>query len=188
MSYDSCIPLFFSILLSKKEDKIMSEAYIECLVKAKGSFIYKLARIFLYVLSGLGFLSMAFGTSVIGVIIGLAFGFAGYYVGMLGEVEYEYLYMDKELTVDKILAQTKRKRIATYTMERTEIMAPIKSYRLDNYKNRQTKDVDYSIGYEDKPDKRYVFYYEGGQRILISPSEEMIKVMKNANPRKVFSD
>jgi hypothetical protein len=161
---------------------------VECLVKAKGAFVFKILRALLYALCAVAFLSMVIGTGVIGVILGLALGAAGYYVGMLGDVEYEYLYIDKELSVDKILAQTRRKKVATYTMERMEIMAPIKSYRLDNFKNRQTKDVDYSIGYEDKPDKRYVFYYEGGERIIISPSEEMIKIMKNANPRKVYSD
>ena len=166
----------------------MSEAYVECLVKAKGPLIFKILRALLYALCAVAFLSMVIGTGVFGVILGLALGAAGYYVGMLGEVEYEYLYIDKEFSVDKILAQTRRKKVATYTMERMEIMAPIKSYRLDNFKNRQTKDVDYSIGYEDKPDGRYVFYYEGGEKIIISPSEEMVKVMKNANPRKVYSD
>lgn len=166
----------------------MSEAYVECLVTGKGSIIYKLLRYFFYALCALAFLSMAFGTGFLGVVFGFAFAAAGYYVGMLGEVEYEYLYMDKELSVDRILAQSSRKRIATYAMEQVEIMAPIKSYRLDNYKNRQVKVKDFSIGYEDQPDRRYAFFYEGGEKILISPSEEMIKIMKNANPRKVFSD
>ena len=166
----------------------MSEAYVECLVKAKGSVIFKILRFLFYFLAVLGFGSMAFGLGFIGMILGFAFGAAGYYVGMLGEVEYEYLYMEKELTVDRILAQTNRKRVATYSMEKVEIMAPIRSYRLDGFKNRQVKTVDYGIGREEQPDRRYAFYYEGGQRILMSPSEEMVKVMKNANPRKVFSD
>ena len=167
----------------------MNEAYVECLVKGKGPIIFKLLRYFMYFLAILGFGSIIFvGLGAIGLVLGFALAAGGYYLGMLAEVEYEYLYVDKELTVDKILAQNSRKRVASYSMERVEIMAPIKSYRLDNYKNRQTKDVDYSIGFEDKPDLRYVFYYEGGQRIILSPSEEMVKVMKNANPRKVYSD
>ena len=166
----------------------MSESYIECLVKAKGSIVFKLLRVFFYLLTALAAVSMLIGTGVIGVLLALAMGAAGYYIGMLGEVEYEYLYMDKELTVDKIFAQTNRKRVAVYSMDKIEIMAPVTSYRLDNYKNRQTKLKDYSIGTEEKPDRRYVFYYEGAEKILISPSEEMVKVMKNMNPRKVFSD
>lgn len=166
----------------------MSEAYVECLVAGKGSILYKLLRYFFYALCAVAFLSMAFGTGFFGVVFGFAFAAAGYYIGMLGEVEYEYLYIDKELSVDRILAQSSRKRIATYAMERMEIMAPIKSYHLDNYKNRQVKVKDFSIGYEEQPDKRYAFFYEGGEKILISPSEEMVKVMKNANPRKVYVD
>lgn len=169
--------------------KNMSESYVECLVKAKGNFLFKALRILFYFLGVFGLVSIVFlGLGVFGMIIALAFGFGGYFIGMLGEVEYEYLYMDKELTVDRILAQNSRKRVATYSMDKVEIMAPIRSYRLENYKNRQTKNVDYSIGYEDQPDRRYVFYNEGQEKVIFSPSEEMVRVMKNANPRKVFSD
>ncbi|MBO4749839.1 MAG: hypothetical protein J5546_05930 [Lachnospiraceae bacterium] len=166
----------------------MSESYVECLVKAKGNFLFRALRILMYFFAVLGFVTIVFGLGFFGMIIGLAFGFGGYFIGMLGEVEYEYLYMDKELQIDRILAQNSRKTMATYSMEKVEIMAPIRSYRLENYKNRQTKNVDYSIGYEDQPDRRYVFYNEGQEKVIFSPSEEMVRVMKNANPRKVFSD
>ena len=166
----------------------MSEAYVECLVKGKGSVIFLILRWFLYILAALAFLSMMIGTGFIGVLLGFAFGAGGYFIGMLGEVEYEYLYMDKEISVDRILAQSNRKKVATYSMERVEIMAPFRSHRLDDYKNRQVKVTDYSIGREEKPDLRYAFFYEGGEKIILSPSEEMIKVMKNANPRKVYVD
>jgi len=167
----------------------MSENYIECLVKAKGSLVFKAVRLFFYLLTVLALVSILFlGTGAIGVILAVATGAAGYYLGMMGDVEYEYLYMDKEITVDRILAQTRRKRIAVYPMDKIEILAPVNSYRLDNYKNRQVTTKDYSIGTVEQPDLRYVFYCEGQEKILISPSEEMVKVMKNANPRKVFSD
>lgn len=166
----------------------MSENYVECLIKAKGSVTFVLLKWVLYLITFLCAASLLIGTGIVGMILALAAGFGGYYVGTLADIEYEYLYMDKELVVDKVMAKTRRKRVATYSMDRVEIFAPIKSYRLDNYKNRQTKDKDYSIGVEEKPDRRYVFYYEGGERILVSPSEEMLKIMKNANPRKVFTD
>jgi len=31
-------------------------------------------------------------------------------------------------------------------------------------------------------------YYEGGEKILLSPNEELVKVLKNMAPRKVFSE
>lgn len=166
----------------------MSENYVECLIKAKGSVGIKILSIFLYLLCALCVLSLFMGTGIIGMILTIAAGYGGYYVGTLADIEYEYLYMDKELTVDKVMAKTRRKRVAVYSMDKMEIMAPVKSWRLDNFKNRQTRDLDYSIGKEEMPDRRYVFYYDGKEKILISPSEELIKVMKNGNPRKVFAD
>ena len=78
--------------------------------------------------------------------------------------------------------------MAVYQLDKVEILAPVKSYHLDNYRNRSAKVKDYSIGEVLQPDKRYVMYYEGAQKILLSPSEELVKVMKNVAPRKVFSD
>lgn len=165
----------------------MSEAYVECLVKAKASPMYNILKIVLIVVAVVGGLSLPI-TGFFGVIIAVVSGFGAYLAYMQADIEYEYLYLDKELTIDKVLAKTKRKRVGVYTLEKIEILAPIRSYHLDNLKNRQVKISDFSIGEELQPDKRYAFYYEGNQKIIISPSEEMIKVMRNVSPRKIFAD
>ncbi len=166
----------------------MSDAYIECLVKAKPSLVGKFFKYLLYMLTAvlvvLMFLTVNMPLSLLAVVAGVG----AYFVGMYTDLEYEYLYLDKELTIDKVMGKAKRKRVAVYQLERMEILAPIKSYHLDNFRNRQTKDRDYSIGYEEQPDLRYVMYYEGGEKLILSPSPEMIKLMKNAAPRKVFTD
>lgn len=164
----------------------MSDAYVECLVKAKQSGAMKFLKVFLIVLAVISGVLMLYVPFCF--ILVLVFAGAAYFVNLFSDLEYEYLYVDRELTVDKIMAKTKRKRVVTYNLDRIEILAPVKSYHLDNYKNRQAKQKDYSIREELKPDLRYVMYYEGGEKILLSPSEELIKVMKNAAPRKVFSD
>lgn len=166
----------------------MSDAYVECLVKAKtpwwGGFL-KVVLIALTVLLGIVmFLTM----NVILLVITVAAGAGAYFINLTTDLEYEYLYLDKELTIDKVMAKTRRKRVAVYQLDRVEILAPIKSYHLDNYKNRDTKAKDYSIGYGEQPDLRYVMYYEGGEKLILSPSPEMIKVMRNVAPRKVFAD
>ena len=38
-------------------------------------------------------------------------------------IEYEYLYVSKELQVDKIMSKTKRKTVANYTLDKMEIFA-----------------------------------------------------------------
>ena len=90
--------------------------------------------------------------------------------------------------MDKIMAKSKRKRVGTYSLDRMEVFAPVYSYHLDNFKNRQVKEKDYSIGEVLQPDGRYAMYYEGGDKILLSPNEELVKVLKNMAPRKVFSE
>jgi len=168
----------------------MSDTYVECLVKAKPSILGKFFKVLLIVLTVVFVLAFIVVGTVIPYIILLpvATGVGAYFVNLYTDLEYEYLYLDKELVIDKVMAKTKRKRIGTYSLDRMEILAPIKSYHLDNYRNRDAKQCDYSIGEELQPDRRYVMYYEGGQKIILSPSAEMIKVMKNVAPRKVYSD
>lgn len=165
----------------------MSDTYVECLVKAKSSVMAVFFKLLLMVIAVISFLGILIGISL--AIIPCLLAAAGaYFVNMYTDLEYEYLYLDKELVVDKVMAKSRRKRVATYTLDRMEILAPIKSYHLDNYKNRTVKEKDYSIGQVLQPDLRYAMYYEGGEKIILSPSPEMIKIMKSAAPRKVFSD
>lgn len=165
----------------------MSESYVECLVKAKTSVMAKLFKVLLIAVAVICFLGMFIGIGIAFIPM-IAAGVGAYFVHMRSDLEYEYLYLDRELVVDKVMAKSKRKRVATYGLDRIEILAPIKSYHLDNYKNRDVKVKDYSIGEELQPDLRYVMFYEGGEKIILSPSPELIKIMKNAAPRKIFSD
>jgi len=166
----------------------MSEAYVECLIEAKSSMLLKILQVGLIVLTViLGFLGITFMLWP-ALIIAVGTGIAAYFAYMNADIEYEYLYLDKEITIDKVMAKSNRKRVGVYTLERMEVLAPIKSYHLDNYKNRNVKVLDYSIGVEEQPDLRYALYYEGGLKLILSPSEEMVKVIKNVAPRKVFTD
>ncbi len=165
----------------------MSETYVECLVKAKASGTGKFFKWVLIILTVILAL-LAMTGIVIGLIGAVVTGLGAYFVNMYTDIEYEYLYLDKELVVDKVLAKTNRKRVGTYAIDRMEILAPIRSYHLDSYKNRNVKVKDFSIGEELQPDRRYALYYEGGEKLLLSPSEELVKVMKSVAPRKVFMD
>lgn len=167
--------------------KNMSEIYVECLVKKESSTIGKLGRMLLIMLTVVFGILTLMGF-VLAFIIALLAGLAAYFVYLYTDVEYEYLYLDKELSVDRILAKTRRKRIETLEVDRMEILAPIKSYHLDGYRNRTGKVTDYSIGREEQPDKRYLLYYNGSKKIILSPNEELVKAIRNVAPRKVFMD
>ena len=166
----------------------MSDTYVECLVKAKGSMLLKFLQIGLIVVTAIfGFLGITFMIWP-ALLIAVATGVGAYFAYMNADIEYEYLYLDKEITIDKVMAKSRRKRVGVFTLERMEVLAPVKSYHLDNFKNRNVKVLDYSIGVEEQPDLRYALYYEGGVKLILSPSEEMVKVLKNVAPRKVFTD
>lgn len=168
----------------------MSDTYVECLVKAKTSGLAKFGKVVLITLTVIFVLAVFLlpPLMMFAFIGALITGVGAYFLNLFTDLEYEYLYLDKELVVDKVMAKSKRKRVATYHLDRIEILAPVKSYHLDNYRNRNAKQKDYGIGEVLQPDRRYAMYYEGGEKILLSPSEELIKVMKNVAPRKVYSD
>lgn len=164
----------------------MSETYVECLVKKKSTALMSFLKILTMMLAVVFILvGMVMWPAL---IIGIIMGVAAYFIYLNSDLEYEYLYLDKEITIDKVMAKSKRKRIGKYEVERMEILAPLKSYRLDEYKNRQVKISDYSSGVENQPERRYVMYYEGGSKIILEPNAEMVKAIKNVAPRKVFTD
>lgn len=165
----------------------MNETYVECLIKQQTSGVKK----FLYYLV----LLLAIACGLMGLVgayalfIGAAaFGIGAFFLYRQIDLEYEYLYLDKEITIDKVFHQSSRKRVGTYQIDKMEILAPYRSYHLDEYRNRQLTEKDYSIGYEDQPDLRYVAIFEGSEKVILSPNEKMVQAIKTVAPRKVFTD
>lgn len=166
----------------------MNETYVECMVARKTPAYLVAAKVGLWLLTGLAALGMfATGIAVL-FLVAVVFGVAAYFVSINSSVEYEYLYLDKEISIDKIKGKAKRKRVATYEVEKMEILAPMNSYHLDNYKNRQAKTIDYSSNEVKQPETRYVFFYNGQDKVILEPSPELVKAVKNVAPRKVFND
>ena len=163
------------------------ETYVECMVKKKANGLMSALKVLLIgiaVITGLlGFMGL-----IVFLIIAVVAGVGAYFVSLNANLEYEYLYVDKQLTVDKIMARTRRKKVETFDQERMEILAPIKSWHLDDYKNRQLKVVDYSSGVEQQPDIRYSMIYNGEKRVIFEPNAEMVAAIKSIAPRKVFTD
>ena len=166
----------------------MSEAYVECLVKGRPNTKARLLMILLIVLGAAAFVAMFITGRWWILIFVIGFGVGIYYASQYIAVEYEYLYIDKELVVDKIYNQSRRKRIATYEFDKVQVIAPVKSYHLDNFGKLSTNPKDFSAPVTEGPDGTYVLFYEGKEQVLFTPSEELVKIMKNAAPRKVYSD
>lgn len=165
----------------------MSESYVELLVARKPSVAMRFLKMLMIMLTVAFVLLLITLPGVVGLFLAAIAGVGAYFANMYTSIEYEYLYVDKEISVDKVLAKSKRKKVGSYTLDQMEIMAPLGSHRLDSYKNRQLKTVDYSSGEAQQPEKRYMMVMNDCQ-VILEPNEIMLKAIQDVAPRKVFRD
>ena len=163
----------------------MNEVYFEVMVAKKSSPLMKALQI-----SSVGMTVVCILATLIGMfwtlILAMIFGGAAYFLKLFNHVEYEYLYIDKELQIDRILAQNSRKRMETLDLNKLEVLAPIRSHELDRYRNRNVKVKDYSSGGADNNHAKYMLVMNQKQ-IIFEPTEEMVKTIKMYAPRTVFT-
>ena len=165
----------------------MSDTYVECLVARKPSVILTFLKIFLIMMTVVFALIGVLGI-LTGLVVAVVTGVGAYFATMNANVEYEYLYLEREISVDKVMAKSRRKKVGTYSVEKMEIMAPLNSHRLDSYRNMNTKTYDYSSGIAGQPERRYMMVCNGGVKVILEPNEAMIKAVQSVAPRKVFTD
>ena len=164
----------------------MSETYVECLVARKPSTVLSFLKILLIMLTVVFVLIGAIFLP--GLVVAAITGVGAYFATMNANVEYEYLYLDREVSVDKVMAKSRRKKAGAYSTEQMEICAPLNSHRLDSYRNRNLKTIDYSSGIAAQPEKRYMMVLNGDTKIILEPNEAMVKAIQSVAPRKVFTD
>ena len=165
----------------------MNDTYSELLIKkevtAKDKMIKVLliALIALMAVAGLLITPLAF-------IAAIALGIAAYFVFPNLDLEFEYVYVNGELDIDKIMAKMKRKRAKSFELSKMEIMAPVKSHRLD-YQNTKMKVYDFSSG--NSSHKIFAMIISSDNelcKVLLEPDEELLKNIEKSCPRKVFVD
>ena len=165
----------------------MNDTYVEVMVDRKTSPLLGVARIVLYALAIVCFVMAIVGSGVF-FVGAIAFAVVAYFVLPNFDLEYEYLYIDKEISIDKIMAKEKRKHVQTIDLNKMEVIAPVKSHELDQYKARGLKTYDFTSGNEDA--RVYTVVYENGGAgtvmVNIEPNEEMLRAIKNVFPRKVL--
>lgn len=166
----------------------MNDSYKELLVKKESGMKEKALRALSLVPTVLlGLLTLLTGNMIL-FILTVALGVLDYFVFQWTDIEYEYLYLEKEITIDKIMAKQRRKRAVTISVDKIEILAPVKSHELDSYRNRDGKVIDYSAGQDLPEQKQYMLFYDGSQKYLLNLSEDFAKTIKGIAPRKVFLD
>ena len=169
----------------------MSDLYTEVLVKKQQTGKDKVIKgvlIFFTVL----FAAAGIMMNPLILLLALVLGIVDYIFIPKLSVEFEYLYVNGELDIDRIYSQSRRKRAASYELSNMEILAPYQSHQLDSYKKNQSiKRYNYSSGIEGQGHKPYAFVISKDntkQMVIFEPDEVMLKDIRNRAPRKVFMD
>lgn len=169
----------------------MNENYVELLVPRKTAGWQK-GMVWLLLLLAISSLIFYFPASLatspmslLALVGAVLFGVLFWVMRTNVDVEYEYLYVGKELSVDKILGKAKRKNVLVLDMERVEMIAPQGSYHLDEFKNKTYRLEDYTS--QEEGAKVYVMITDSS-KVLIEPNDELIKLFRNTVPRKIFTD
>ena len=164
----------------------MNDSYVEYLVKKETPGYYGFLKAILYAAAAVSVFLGLFGAFIM-LVPAVIFIVLIILVLPGMDLEYEYLYLDKSLTIDKIFSKQKRKRAKELDLSKMECLCPAHSHELDQYTARNIKIQDYSSGNPDV--KMYVLVYRGDndvELIGIDGSDEMIKVLKSVYPRKII--
>ncbi len=159
----------------------MDQTYLEVLVARKRNMAAAAGKVIGGILAVFSLLLLPGSIFFAGTA--LLSGAAAYFCYLQEWVEFEYSYVCRELTVDKIMARSRRKKLADYQIDKVEIGAPDGSYRLDAYRNKSYAVKDYS----SKTGKNtFVLYYEGQQKIILDGDEGLLQALHAASPGRIF--
>ncbi|SDG94611.1 DUF6106 family protein [Marvinbryantia formatexigens] len=166
----------------------MSDLYTEIIVKRKKTAKDTILKALLIAVTVLAVLAALFTTlGIFAFIAAVVLVIVDFIFIPTFDVEFEYLYVNGELDIDKIMSKQKRKRVYSADVKNLEIMAPTKSHALDAYNRRQDlKTLDFSS--RDEQNQSYTMIIKGEkglERVLFEPNEVILKDMKRMAPREV---
>ena len=164
----------------------MNDSYAECLVRRKIPMQSNVVNIVMGVVTVICVL-LALSTNVIGMILLLVSGGVTYLLYRNSRVEYEYLYVDKILSIDKILGRAKRKSAWEGKMDEIQVIALSSSHVLDEYKQAGSKVLDFSSQLPGA--KTYTAVIRTGAetiKLIFEPDDKMLQCFRQTAPRKVF--
>ncbi|MBR1470734.1 MAG: hypothetical protein IJ600_03725 [Lachnospiraceae bacterium] len=164
------------------------DSYMEYLVKKEVTGKDKAVRVLCIAVIALVALAGVFVLQIFIVVALILALIYRYFIYPLTDLEYEYLYCDKQITVSKIMAREKRKDVAVYDLEKIELLVPANSYRLADYNKRDLNVVDYWSLDPAEDHIPYALIYEGKSKILLDLPADFVKIVQNNAPRKVFFD
>ncbi|MCR5527462.1 MAG: hypothetical protein K6F39_08800 [Lachnospiraceae bacterium] len=164
----------------------MNDTYVECLVSRKPNPAAPLIRSAAYGFTAAFLLFGLLFQGILFLILGAAGAAACYFLLPALSVEYEYLYVSREFSVDRIIGKEKRKTVYDVTMDKMELFAEEGAYQLDQYKNIENVH-DFSSGEKDA--RRFIMVLRNSnasEKLILEASDELVDAIRNVYPSKVF--
>lgn len=100
--------------------------------------------------------------------------------------EYEYSYLDGEMDVDKIIARSKRKKMASFDFKRVELVAPQGSQEDLRLEHNKYRTYNYTSNISGaKVYAAYTMKDNEMVKLLFEPNDRLLKELQHIAPRKV---
>ena len=149
------------------------------------------------------FVSVFLGITLVGVI-----GFFGMFLPYMGAIialiiaaiiygiyifatsinlEYEYIFTNGYVDIDKIINVRKRKRMASFDIREIEMFSTIKNPEFEKYLNSKEVKKLYACRDKKELDTHFVIFMMNSAKtmLLFNPNEKMINEFERINPQKV---
>jgi len=101
--------------------------------------------------------------------------------------EFEYIATNEDLTIDKIIARRRRKRLYNGSCKSFTILAPVSDRSFQANKTDRVKVLDYSSGVEN-PNRWFLVTKKDDQQVMIifEPDDRFIQSFRRYNPRALL--
>ena len=119
-----------------------------------------------------------------GLLITAALGALTYFVHRSVNLEFEYLYVNGDLDIDKIMGKAKRKRVFSASIGELEVLAPSDSEEVKRMKVDKTLNFSSFVAGSKTYD---LIVQQNGQKIkvIFEPNDTILNGYKMLAPRKV---
>ena len=120
------------------------------------------------------------------ILAGVVFGVYYFITGL--SIEYEYIATNDDITIDKIIAKRKRKRIFSDSCKSFSVIGPVTSRAFDSSKRKEVRVLDLSGDPLSKENWFFVAKTDKQQVLIVfEPDERIIQTFKRHNPRAIQS-
>lgn len=155
------------------EQLVKQKATLSTMIKKSAVVVFVIVMFLVALLISLAAIPLFIGAVALAVFLWKRFN-----------LEFEYLYYNGDLDIDKIMGMQKRKRVFSANVKIMEVIAPSGSFELQQYQNLKKYDCSTNSG-----NKTYemVIPHKGQKvRVIFEPNEKILQDLRRWEPRKVI--